>query len=200
MTPEPGQGVSVELDGLGSHHARVDSVDGDEVRLVLLAREPLAPGPPLTATLEYTYERGVCRWAGTVERLGLAGLRFAAAAAAAEPERDQRREFVRVDLSRPAIVALGGPRGPRLATWTVEVSAAGVLLAGSGAGPDEVLWLSLRLGEGEEPIEVLGRLVRVTDEGHHAVRFDTIAAADRERLVRHLSEVQRRALRVRGGS
>jgi hypothetical protein len=107
----------------------------------------------------------------------------------------QRRQFVRVQVTRPVIVAAGAEN---VHTSSVDLSGGGMLLAGPSGldGGDEVEF-RIDVQEGMPPIEGIGRVVRRTDDGHRAIAFDRISDEDRERLIHFVFEADRVA-RARG--
>ena len=101
----------------------------------------------------------------------------------------QRRQFVRVEVSRAVEVRRRG-KSP-VTTATVNVSGSGFLLA----GPDDLkegdqLEMSVRLSDSHEPLAARGEVVRITGEGHFGVRLLEIDERDRERLIQFCFERQ----------
>ena len=188
-----GQHVTLSV-GEDEHAARVEVIGEGHVVLGL-AR---APDEPLVAgaegTVESTDVRGLHRVTGTLDpnqrEPDLVTLRWQ------EVQDIQRRQFVRVETACIVEVRRQG-RDP-IPTYTVNVSGSGFLLA----GPDDLeegdeVELTVRLGEGHEPLEVTADVVRITADGHRGVHITRIEDADRERLIHFVFECQRAAPRVR---
>ena len=55
-------------------------------------------------------------------------------------------------------------------------------------------WYSRTIGE---PVRAQLRVIRVTADGHRAVRVDSIHERDRDRVSRYIAERQRELLRMR---
>jgi hypothetical protein len=188
-----GQHVTLRVDE-HEHMARVEQIA--EEHLVLgLARTPeeqLAPGAE--ATLESVDARGLHRLIGTVSpdmrETDVVTFRWQ------QVEDIQRRQFVRVETTSIVEVRRQG-RDP-IPTFTVNVSGSGFLLA----GPDDLeegdeVELSVKLIEGQDPLEVQGQVVRITGDGHRGVHITHIDENDRERLIHYVFERQRSAPRVK---
>ena len=104
---------------------------------------------------------------------------------------DQRREHVRVAASVPGLVAPRTEEHPPLHTFTLDVSGGGLLVAGAGpVEPGAPVAVTVKLPD-REPLTSDGRIARVTESGHVALRFDGIADEQREELVRWIFERQR---------
>ncbi len=198
----PGHPLTVELGEHGDHPARAEWVDGDRVAVALLRRPPVLPSALVgcAATLAYATPRGLHHVAAAVlgaQRGGVLELTVLA-----EPEIDQRRDHVRVCAPIPGLVAPSDGHRPPLHTYTIDVSGAGVLVA--GAGPVQVgdaVAVTLKLPGGEPPLVARSHIVRVDPDGRAAVAFDELDARERERLVRFVFERQRllrRAAREQG--
>lgn len=188
-----GQHVTLIV-GEDEHAARVERVlDGAvELGLARTPDEPLVAGEE--ATMESIDARGLHRIIGTMDpdrrEPDLVTLRWE------QVEDIQRRQFVRVEATCIVEVRRQG-RDP-IPTFTVNVSGSGFLLA----GPDDLeegdlVELSVRLNEGQPPLEVKGEVVRITGDGHRGVHITDIAENDRERLIHYAFERQRSAPRVK---
>ena len=104
----------------------------------------------------------------------------------ADPElRDERREFDRVAVALP--VTLLADDRPRIATWTVDVSGGGMLVNASGLPDDVRLGFQLTIGPGEAPVEGTARVARAPKPDHLALAFESVRAADHERLIAYLT-------------
>jgi len=101
----------------------------------------------------------------------------------AAPGRFERRSAQRAAAVRPVTVSRGAPAARLSHSFAVEVSAAGLLLAGPAdlAVGDEV-FVSVDLGRGEPPVEGKARMVRETGAGYKGMRFVRVAPGDVERL------------------
>ncbi len=111
-----------------------------------------------------------------------------------DPEVLQRREFVRVGAAQP-VVLISDDDSSVLSGHAIEVSGGGMLLAGSEALElDASVRFTLNLGNGSDPINGRGRIVRVEGSGRRALVFDDISQGDRQRLVHFVFERQRAAL------
>ncbi len=97
---------------------------------------------------------------------------------------DERREFVRVRARLPVFVVTAG--GAPLDSYTVDISAGGVLLERAMLEPNTSVRFSLGLGAGKQPIDGRGRVVRVTDDGNLAFAFEHVSVDGYERLVRYI--------------
>jgi hypothetical protein len=113
------------------------------------------------------------------------------------PDR-QRRTAVRVPVTLPyTFSAVIADRD-----WgegqTVDLSAGGALVRDIEAGlPGDPLRGRLWLPALDEPVRAHLRVLRVTAEGHRAVRVDAIDPRDRDRVTKFLAERQREMLRAR---
>lgn len=81
--------------------------------------------------------------------------------------------------------------GRRVSGHTLDVSAVGVSLAGSGFGePEEVVGLEMEVPDDRPGIACHGRIVRATTE-MTAIEFEDLPVADGSRLARFIFAVQR---------
>ena len=109
----------------------------------------------------------------------------------------QRRDFFRLDAMTDVVVTR--EHRPPVETYTLDLSASGLLLPGPpDLSMDDQVWVAIDVEE-DPPVRARGRVVRVTDEDHKGVRFDLIDEAERDRLIRYLFERQRRAAQVKRG-
>ena len=101
----------------------------------------------------------------------------------------QQRSASRLRI--PLDVSILTSEGERIQGRTVDVSAAGLSLAGGGFGAtDDVVGLEIDVPDHEPPVACHGRVVRGTIE-MTAIEFTDLEAADRERLARFIFAVQR---------
>ena len=175
--------------------ARVEAICERHVVLGLsrVPEEPFEEGSE--ATLETVDFRGLHRLTGTLDpdrvEPDVVLLRWE------DVEDIQRRQFVRVEA--PCAVEVRRPGRKPIATYTVNVSGSGFLLA----GPDDLavgdqVTLSVKLGiHDDEPLEAMCEVVRITGNGHRGVHIIDIDEPARERLVHYVFERQRTAPRVR---
>jgi hypothetical protein len=188
-----GQHVSLKI-GDAAHAARVERIGEDQILLGLARRpeEPFYCG--MEATIESVDSRGLHRVSGRLDpdprEPDVVTLRWE------QVENIQRRQFVRVETT--CIVEVRRQERDPISTFTVNVSGSGFLLA----GPDDLedgdrVELTVRLIEGEEPLEARGEVVRVTGDGHRGVHITDITEHDRERLIHFVFERQRSAPRVK---
>ena len=118
-------------------------------------------------------------------------------AVARAPDR-QRRAAVRVPTVLPYTFAAVIAERDWGSGFTVDLSLGGALVQGIEAGlPGDQLRGRLVLPELGEPVRAQLRVIRVTADGHRAVRVDSIDGRDRDRLSRYLAERQRELLRMR---
>jgi hypothetical protein len=192
-TPASGDPVRLILPELGTLAALVETVEETELTVRLPTGHAI--GERTGATIEFTTALGLCRMPGTVEPAGRPGtLRFRGEG---RMEREQRREHVRADASRPvALFAEDDGTAGSLATYTVNVSGSGLLVAGPGSLIEgQQVDFRLALGEGEAPIDAIGRVTRITADGHRGIAIEQISPGDRERLIHFVFERERRARR-----
>ncbi len=194
----PGTPVELELGAHGDHAARAEWCHGDRVGVAVPGPLPvlasaLVGGP---AAVVFPTPRGVHRVDVTVVAAARGGLFELLALTPAEVA--QRREHVRVAAPLHATVEPADGSRPPLHTFTVDLSGAGVLLA--GAGPVErgdLVSVTVRVPGGGEPVAAASsRVVRRGATGHVAVAFGGLARADRERIVRYVFERQREERRA----
>jgi hypothetical protein len=108
-------------------------------------------------------------------------------------EVEQRRGFVRIRAPRPVRI-LNEASGEIVHSFALDLSGTGMLLAGPDKlEPGEQIRFRLRLDAESEPIEGLGRVVRVEQSGRPAVTFDSISEHDRDRLVHFIFDRERSA-------
>jgi hypothetical protein len=185
-----GQTASVWLRALGRWTGRVEAVTSDRIAVAALAQLPDPDGILGTvAKLAVATPRGVLRTKGAVlsaDRMGIVEI-----VVGSELELDQRREHVRVAARVPGVVGTKDPTRLPLDTYTLDVSAGGVLVAGAGPlGIGAPVSVTVKLPE-SDPLRAEGRIARRTEMGHAALVFDGIAERDREALVRWIFERQR---------
>ncbi|HEV3000307.1 MAG TPA: PilZ domain-containing protein [Solirubrobacteraceae bacterium] len=101
----------------------------------------------------------------------------------------QQRSASRLRI--PLDVTVLTPEGGRVQAHTIDVSSAGLSLAGGGFGErDAVVGLEIDVPDHDPPIACHGRIVRATIE-MTAVHFTDLDGADRDRLARFIFAVQR---------
>jgi c-di-GMP-binding flagellar brake protein YcgR len=189
--------VSLTIKQWSRVDARVEEA-GDEQLVLGLFREPDRPlsslGGEASGTLEYATQHGAYSLDVSVRQHGnerdAVEVRFKK-----DAKPLPRRQFFRVEAA--VDVVLSRSTGRQDKTHTLDLSAAGCLLAGP---PDlasgESLRIRIDVGK-DEPIRVRGRVVRTDSDGHKAIVFDMIEESVRDRLIRYLFERQRRERNVR---
>lgn len=94
-------------------------------------------------------------------------------------------------LRIPLDVTVLTPEGERVHGRTIDVSSAGLSLAGGGFGErDADVGLEIDVPDHHQPLACHGRIVRATIE-MTAVHFTDLGGADRDRLARFIFAVQR---------
>ena len=185
----PGQPAHVRLHQLGDFEGRVESTTETSVTLAALhkipGRETLMG---TSADIDIGTPRGMIHTAGTIVSAGADGV--LEVAIDADLRLDQRRQYVRVAARIPGVVGQGAAGSP-LHTYTLDVSAGGLLLAGAGeveAGAPVTVTVKL---PDRDPVEAAAVIARRTAQGHAALEFTDISEADREALIRWIFERQR---------
>lgn len=101
----------------------------------------------------------------------------------------QQRSASRLRI--PLDVTVLTPGGERVQGRTIDVSSAGLSLAGGGYGErDAILGLEIDVPDGNRPIACQAEVVRATIE-MTAVHFTDLSAADTDRLASFIFAVQR---------
>jgi len=203
MMPPPRRAQSVVLrlpDADAELPARVDAVADDVVTLVL--SQPPDRGDALHdlhAVVEYTTPRGVHRLSGALARTG-------EAPEVVEVHRDgddevvQRRDYVRVDAVMPVRLTISDPLRGKAHTTTLNISGGGLLFLDPLDLPaDAVIDVEVEVAPGAPPVRARGRIVREVGRDAKGVQIESIAAEDRERLIRYVTERERLALRIARG-
>jgi hypothetical protein len=186
-----GQSVQLEVGRSGTWSARVEAVMPDRLAVATLAPMPFTAAELAGTTLRLSSPtpRGVVRARAVVvaaDRTGLLELELTA-----DPDVDQRRDWVRIPVSVPGLIAPRSRAHPPLHTFTLDVSAGGVLVA--GAGPADVgaeVEITVKLPD-REPLRTTGRIARRTHAGSAGVVFEGLADDEREQLIRWIFERQR---------
>jgi hypothetical protein len=120
-------------------------------------------------------------------------------AAAGDSSRPPRRENVRVGLECPVVAYLGASRTP-VQTFTVDVSAGGMLVAGlGGEQTQEEFEFELTIAADAPPIKGVGIVARTDPQGRCAIKFNSISAQELRRLDKFIFEHQRTAIAVPQG-
>jgi PilZ domain len=122
----------------------------------------------------------------------------------APPRPEQRRDYARIDLVRPAAMIPEGFQVGWLNGHVRNVSAGGVLVTGAEAlESGDRLRLRFELDSEEDLIDLLARVVRADPAGGlRGLRLERLTEPERERIVRFVFARQRRALaelRARAG-
>jgi PilZ domain len=197
-----GDRVEIKIRGVGRTSGTVEEIDGDSIGIALVVA-PTADAVALEqpdAVLEYTTPRGLFRQKGyvTFDSSSSSNARFVSQE---EPERVQRREFVRVEVNFPVKVSF--KNDPQALEYdAINLSGNGILLAappGFGVAMQIgiFVWMQIPLYDGKDPVEVRGTAVRTAGKGAVGIRFDHISESDQERLARYVAR-QEREQRRRG--
>jgi hypothetical protein len=102
-----------------------------------------------------------------------------------------RRENVRVSAKCPVVAYVGANRS-RVQTFTIDISAGGLLVSGLDMlGKGEPFEFQLTLTPGATPVTGTGAVVRTDPEGRCAVAFKSISDFDQRRLVQFIFDYQR---------
>jgi len=203
VSPRPPRAhhVVLHLPGADAEfQARVDDADDEVLTLVLTTPPAGVDGlRDKPAVVEYTTPRGLFRLSGAIsgkgEEPGVLRVRRDG-----HDDVIQRRDFVRVEAVMPLQVTITDPLRGAAHTTTLNVSAGGVLVQDPlGIPAGSAVDLELELVPGQPPVRAQGRVVREAGEDAKGVQIESIAHADRERLVRYVTERERHALRVARG-
>lgn len=179
--------------------ARVEDADGELLTLVLTSPTSSA-GDERAGVVEYTTPRGVHRLSiSLVDRPG-AEPGVVHALPHVPEQIEQRRDFVRVDAFLQVRVRVTGAVDGAARTTTLDISGGGMLLQDPlGLPLGAELELELELEAGDVPVRAHGRVVREVEPDVKAVLIETIAAADRQRLIHFVTARERLALRIARG-
>ncbi|CAA9475438.1 MAG: hypothetical protein AVDCRST_MAG30-424 [uncultured Solirubrobacteraceae bacterium] len=200
--PTRAQHVLIRLpDGDSDLQARVDAADEDTLTLVLASPPEDGDLRDRHAIVEYTTPLGVYRLSGELSTGPEDG-----EADVVHLRRDghqdvvQRRDFKRVDAVMPIQVMLSEPVRGALKTTTLNISGGGLLVQDPlGLEPGTTVDITLDIARGTAPIRAIGRVVRAVAPDEKGIQIEGIAAEDRERLVRYVTERERLALRISRG-
>ena len=111
----------------------------------------------------------------------------------------QRRDYFRVEAYAPLTITTREETPRTLETTSHDLSAGGMLIADPVEIPAEtIIDIQIKLEPGD-PLRAVGRVIRNTGDKRTAVQIMEIAPADRQQLMRYITERQRAALRVAGG-
>jgi hypothetical protein len=179
---------------LGMLPATVERSDASSVKVALRAKDERVTrlvGHELA--VEITSGRGIHRYSGTLSAQDKGVLTVTLSG---DVERIQRREFVRVaahlDVTVHAVDSdLGGE------TTTLDVSGSGMRITDKWHLPLGLdVRVELKLPDGP-PLSMLGRVVRLgAAEDEKGIRFDSVARADEDRLMRYIRDREVQALRA----
>lgn len=193
---EEGQYVALYMADLAPTDGQIDVLD-DGYAIVKLAEVPepsLEVIGEVEAVIEAPGVRGLARVMGTMRqhrgRADAVRLDFDDG-----PQVIQRRQFVRITAETPVWVVRDGTRER---THTINLSGAGLLLAGpADLAIDESIVMDVEVGPDEPPIHARGRCVRETRSGYKGVRLALIEEGDRDRLIHFVFKQQRLQPRVK---
>lgn len=172
---------------------RVFEGNSDVLMLVMLldVDAGLKPEPVEPVLLEYSSVQGLVRMRGEAVLKERDLIAFKATEAA---EVLQRREFVRIDTAQPVVLTPEGEQ-TTIQTHCIDISGGGMMLRGlDHYKVGRRLRFSIELRPGEPPIKGWARIVRTVDAGHRGLIFEEISSTDRQRLIRFIFDMQRRAL------
>jgi ribosome maturation factor RimP len=196
-TLAPGQHVIVRNVHVGMLPATIEKADAATVTVALAVKDERMPrlvGHEIA--VEIMSGRGIHRYSGTLsaERGGSLTI-----ALSGDVERIQRREFVRV-AAHLDVSVLGVDEEIGGDTTTLDLSGSGMRVQDKfnfPLGIDVRIVLQL---PGGEPLNALGRIVRVgSEEDQKGIRFDSVSRADEDRLMRYIRDREVKALRASRG-
>jgi PilZ domain len=102
-----------------------------------------------------------------------------------------RRQNVRVQVQRPVVAYIGAERTPAQ-TFTIDISAGGLLVAGlADLQKGEPFEFELTLAPGDPPVTATGSVVRTDPQGRCAIVFKRITRTDERRLDQFIFEALR---------
>jgi PilZ domain len=114
-----------------------------------------------------------------------------ASSAAPDTSSAGRRQNVRVQVQRPVVAYIGANRTPAQ-TFTIDISAGGLLVAGlADLQKGEPFEFELTLAPGDPPVTGTGSVVRTDPQGRCAIVFKRITRADERRLDQFIFEALR---------
>lgn len=194
--PELRQDVVITLPDRTQYRGRVSRVTAEEIVVVLMlvdARHPLELGDASPMVVEYpASSRGLVRLEGrgTVATHDLVRFHHEGAV-----DIVQRRDFVRVRVTRPVSIARVGEDGmPQewVDALTVNVSGNGLLASGpEDLAVGESIAFRLTAADGEPPIAGSGRVARIGEDGQRGIAIEQIDRDSRRQLVRFVFEQER---------
>lgn len=194
-TPTVDQRVDIMIRGLGRTGGTVEEITDESVVIGLIVDPTRGEQPPSEpeAIIEFTGLRGLYRQKGSA-RFDVNGGTKVRFIAGEEPELMQRREFVRVPVNITVKVALKSGGFP-LECDAINISGNGLLIGTPQTGKSldigTIVFLSIPLYDGQDPIAPRGMVVRDAGKGARGVRFDHIGERDQERLVRFVMRQER---------
>jgi PilZ domain len=194
-TPTVDQRVDIMIRGLGRSGGTVEEVTPESVIIGLIFDPTKGEQPPSEpeAIIEYTGLRGMYRQKGSA-RFDVNGGKKVRFLSSEEPELLQRRQFVRVPVNTSVGVSVKSGGWP-LDCDVINLSGNGLLIgppqSGTSLDVGTVVWLSIPLYDGEEPITPSGMVVRDAGKGLRGIRFDHIGERDQQRLVRFVMRQER---------
>ncbi|HWK26930.1 MAG TPA: PilZ domain-containing protein [Solirubrobacter sp.] len=188
-----GQHVHVRNVLLGVLPATIERADGAVVIVALAVKDDrVARLVGHDLAVELFSGRGILRYGGTLDAQRSGSLTITLSG---DVERIQRREFVRVAAVLDVTVrGVDEPLGGE--TTTLDVSGSGLRVTDKWELPLGLdVHVELLLPDG--PLRSLGRVVRVGAEADQkGIRFDGVARADEDRLMRFIRDREVQALRA----
>jgi hypothetical protein len=195
-----GRKVSVRLPYVGALPATVEAAAPGRLTVALSvpdARVTRLDGSEVS--VESTSARGIQRFNGRLVLRGRSDIFDVEVGG--DCERIQRREWARVGVVVPVLVALIDEPGIQAGeTSSLNVSGGGVLIRDPWRLPLGVdAKIEILIDPSQPPIRALARVVRDAGPEEKGLRFDDIEAQDSERLMRFVRERERAELRISRG-
>jgi hypothetical protein len=184
--PAPGARVELRLPGRVAAAAEVAAAS--EGVLLLELELPAASIKSEAGFIEFVAPAGVCQLPGLLSKAPRGPARFEHVG---QVWVLRRRAFVRVALETPVTLTSAERAAPSEHARTLDVGGGGMLAQGvRGAPVGERVDFSLALDREHPPVRGQARVVRETDEGHRALHFTGLDAAEQDRLVHFLFAVE----------
>jgi hypothetical protein len=188
MSLLPSRYVTAHIAGIGDLPAVIEAEDEYGVVLALAVDPPAGLDRALhhPVHIECVAPRGVHRVTGVGgwDAARPDELRVAPRTSAVV----QRRRAPRVDADVPALLVVVEGDSGRVATTTVNLSAAGLLVRDAvDVAPGTHVRVDLEIEAGAAPLTVEGRVVRKGRRGEQGIEFDTVSRDGRKRLARFIA-------------
>jgi hypothetical protein len=191
----PGAGDRVELRLPGREGAAAEVAAAAEGVLLIECDLPPASLKGEAGFVEFLAAEGMCQLPGLLSQAPRGPARFEHVGRVWVL---RRRAFVRVALDAPVTLTSAERAAPAEHVRTVDVGGGGMLAQGVRAAPvGERVDFSLALDRERPPVRGEARVVRETGEGHRALQFTDLDAAEEDRLVHFLFALE--VVRLRSG-